>query len=105
MVDKACRGQGNELKVTGDRHECITPARTRIVEFAGEKPSNVTVSEKGIRKGVMGDLKRRFGAPDSAKTLGPMKMHFWFADTVRVSVAFFDSQATRSTMVRFESRN
>lgn len=103
--DSSCRGPDSKLEVTGDRHKCVTPQSTRIVEFAGHKPTNVTVTEKGIRKGVMGQVKRRFGEPDAAKTLGAMKMHFWFTDSVRVGVAFQSSKVSRSTMVRFESPN
>jgi hypothetical protein len=101
--DRKCKGPGAELKVDGNRHTCSKASDTTIVRFAGEKATDVTVVKKGIDQGALGQMKRKLGAPDSVKTLGAMKMHFWFTEDATVAVAFQSSAKSRSTMVSFRS--
>jgi hypothetical protein len=101
--DRKCKGPGAELAVDGNRHTCTKNLDTTIVRFAGEKASDVTVVKKGIDQGALGQIKRKLGAPDSVKTLGAMKMHFWFTEDATVAVAFQSSAKSRSTMVSFRS--
>ena len=101
--DSACKGRNYELEVTGDRHACTTPEGTRVVHFIGDKASEVTVIKKGIRKGALDQVKRKHGKPDSVKTQGALKMHFWFTEKASVAVAFQSSTKSRSTMVSFRS--
>lgn len=99
--DRKCAGKGAKLEVTGDRHSCSKPKGTTVVRFAGEEPSEVTVFKKGIHKDVLSQLKRKHGAPSSIKTLGAMKMYFWFTKEASVSVGIQSSPESRSTMVSF----
>jgi len=101
--DRACKGPGATLEVTGARHKCMTSVGTRIVHFEGDKPAKVTVTKNGIRKAVIGQVNRKFGKPDSVKDVGALKMHFWFTDEVRVGVAFQRSKEKRTTMVSYGS--
>ena len=101
--DRACRGPGTELEVNGERHACSTVQGTTIVRFTGHQVSEVTVQKKGIQKAALNQIQRRFGKPDSVKSEGAMKMHFWFTDDVRVALGFQSSKASRSTLVRFGS--
>ena len=101
--DRACRGRAAELEVTGGRHACSTAQGTTIVRFAGDQVSEVTVQKKGIQKGALQQIQRRFGKPDSVKSEGALKMHFWFTDDVRVALGFQSSKASRSTLVSFGS--
>jgi hypothetical protein len=101
--DRKCTGPGAELKVDGNRHTCSKGSNTTIVRFAGDKAIDVTMHEKGIRKEALGQIKRKLGAPNSVKTLGAMKMHFWFTGEATVALAFQSSSQSRSTMVSFRS--
>jgi hypothetical protein len=101
--DRKCAGPGAELKVDGNRHACSKASDTTIVRFAGDKVIDVTVHEKGLRKDALGQIKRKLGAPSSVKTLGAMKMHFWFTKDATVVLAFQSSSQSRSTMVSFRS--
>ena len=101
--DRKCAGPSAKLEVDGNRHTCSKGLDTTIVRFAGEKVTDVTVHKKGIQKGVLGQIKRKLGAPNSVKTMGAMKMHFWFTKNATVAVAFQSSAESRSTMVSFRS--
>ena len=101
--DERCKGSGAKLEVEGDRHSCSKPQLTTIVRFQGTEPSDVTVFKKGLHKEVIGQLTRKLGQPSSVKTLGAMKMHFWFTDKASVSVGLQSSAKSRSTMVSFRS--
>ena len=101
--DAKCKGQGATLTVEGERHTCTRPGETRIVRFEGDDVSQVTVYKKGIRKEALGQIKRKHGAPDSVKTMGFLKMHFWFTDDAGISLGFQDSTKSRSTMVSFRT--
>ena len=101
--DRKCAGPGAKLEVDGNRHTCSKGLDTTIVRFAGDKATDVTVHEKGIQKGVLGQIKRKLGAPNSVKTMGAMKMHFWFTKNATVALAFQSSSQSRSTMVSFRS--
>jgi hypothetical protein len=101
--DRKCTGPGAKLEVEGDRHTCSKKLDTTIVRFAGTKVTDVTMHKKGIQKGVLGQIKRKLGAPNSVKTLGAMKMHFWFTKDATIAVAFQSSAMSRSTMVSFRS--
>lgn len=98
-----CKGSAAKLEIEGERHSCAKPQMTSIVRFEGESPTDVTVYRKGLHKEVLGQLKRKLGAPSSVKTLGAMKMHFWFTKDASVSVGLQDSARSRSTMVSFRS--
>jgi hypothetical protein len=76
---------------------------TTIVRFAGDKATDVTVHKKGIQKGAFAQINRKLGAPSSVKTLGAMRMHFWFTKDATIALAFQSSAASRSTMVSFRS--
>ena len=99
--DRKCAGKGVKLEVAGDRHACSKPKATMIVTFAGEDPSQVTVVKKGVHKDVVAQLRRKHGAPSSVKTMGAMKMYFWFTKEANVSVGIQSSPESRSTMVSF----
>lgn len=101
--DRQCKRSGATLEVTGDRHTCTKPIQTTIVRFGGDTASNVSVYRKGLHKEVIGQLRRRLGAPSSVKMLGAMKMHFWFTEKANVSVGFQSSPESRSTMVSYRS--
>lgn len=101
--DRKCTGPGAKLEVDGDRHVCSKDLETTIVRFAGDKVIDVTVHEKGIQKGALGQIKRKLGGPDSVKTLGAMKMHFWFTKDATIALAFQSSAKSRSTMLSFRS--
>ena len=101
--DRQCKGAGAKLEVTGDRHSCEKPQLTTIVRFAEGEVTNATVFKKGLHKQVVSQIRRKLGAPDSVKTLGAMKMHFWFTKDASISVAFQSSAKSRSTMVSFRS--
>jgi hypothetical protein len=73
------------------------------VRFAGDKVTDVTVHKKGIQKGALDQIKRRLGPPNSVKTLGAMKMHFWFTKDATIALAFQSSSQSRSTMVSFRA--
>ena len=98
-----CKANGGKLEAEGDRHTCSTAQMTSIVRFSGEGPTSVSVHKKGLHKEVIGQLKRKLGAPSSVKTLGPMKMHFWFTKDANVSVGFQTKGEGRATMVSFRS--
>jgi hypothetical protein len=99
--DAKCKGKGATLTVDGERHTCTRPGETRIVRFNGEDVTQATVYKKGIRKDALSQLKRKHGAPDSVKTVGALRMHFWFTDKAGISLGFQDSSKSRSTMVSF----
>ncbi len=101
--DEQCKGAGAKLEVDGERHSCTKPQLTSIARFDGAGVTDVTVYKKGLHNEVVGQLKRKLGAPNSVKTLGAMKMHFWFTEDVNVSVGFQSSAQSRSTMVSFRS--
>ncbi|KPK17263.1 MAG: hypothetical protein AMJ62_02080 [Myxococcales bacterium SG8_38] len=101
--DRKCTGPGAKLEVDGDRHTCSKDPDTTIVRFAGDKVTDVTVHKKGIQKAVLGQIKSKLGGPDSVKTLGAMKMHFWFAKDATIALAFQSSAQSRSTMLSFRS--
>jgi hypothetical protein len=101
--DGKCAGQGAELAVDGDRHTCSKTSDTTIVRFAGDKVTDVTIHKKGIHKGAFDQIKRKMGPPNSVKTFGAMKMHFWFTKDATVALAFQSSSQSRSTMVSFRS--
>lgn len=101
--DRKCSGPGAELEVEGNRHTCSKKLDTTIVRFAGDKATDVTVHKKGIQRGVLGQMKRKLGAPNSVKTLGAMKMHFWFTKNATIALAFQSSAMSHSTMVSFRS--
>ncbi|MGD8608048.1 MAG: hypothetical protein PVH21_12200 [Myxococcales bacterium] len=101
--DRKCSGPGAELAVDGNRHTCSKKMDTTIVRFAGDKATDVTVHKKGIQKGAFAQIKRKLGAPSSVKTLGAMRMHFWFTKDATIALAFQSSAASRSTMVSFRS--
>lgn len=101
--DRQCAGPEAELQVDGNRHTCSKKHDTTIVRFDGDKPTDVTVHKKGIQTGALGQIKRKLGAPNSVKTMGAMKMHFWFTKDATVALAFQSSAASRSTMVSFRS--
>ena len=101
--DHKCTGPGAELEVDGNRHTCSKGPDTTIVRFAGDKVTDVTLHKKGIQKGVLGQIKRKLGAPNSVKTMGAMKMHFWFTKNATVALAFQSSSQSHSTMVSFRS--
>ena len=99
--DRKCAGPGAKLEVTGARHACSKSQGTMVVRFAGDQASEVTVFKKGIHKNVLAQLRRKHGAPSSVKTLGAMKMYFWFTKDASVSVGIQSSPESRSTMVSF----
>jgi hypothetical protein len=101
--DRQCNGSGAKLAVAENRHTCSKQQLTTIVRFEGNRATNATVVKKGLHKEVVGQLKRKLGAPDSVKTLGAMKMHFWFTEDASVSVGLQSSTKSRSTMVSFRS--
>ncbi|HSN83967.1 MAG TPA: hypothetical protein VLS88_15405 [Polyangiales bacterium] len=101
--DRKCTGRGAKLEVDGNRHACSKGLDTTIVRFSGDQVADVTMHTKGIQKGVLGQIKRKLGGPDSEKTLGAMKMHFWFAKDATVALAFQSSAKSRSTMLSFRS--
>ena len=101
--DSKCKGNGATLTVDGDRHTCTRPDETRIVRFEGSNVAQVTIYKKGIRKEAFGQIKRKHGAPDSVKTVGAMKMHFWFTDEAGISLGYQNSAKSRSTMVSFRT--
>lgn len=101
--DRKCAGPAAQLEVDGDRHTCTKDLETTIVRFADGRVTDVTLHKKGIHKGVLSQIKRKLGAPDSVKPLGAMKMHFWFTKDATVAVAFQSSAKSRSTMVSFRS--
>ena len=98
-----CKANRGKLEADGDRHTCSSVNMTSIVRFSDDRPKSVTVHKKGLHKEVVGQLKRKLGAPSSVKTLGAMKMHFWFTKDASVSVGFQTSSESRSTMVSFRS--
>lgn len=102
--DEKCKEGGATLEVNGDRHTCTKARGTSIVHLTGSEAREVTVFQKGIQKAVVGQIKRKLGAPDSVKTLGAMKMHFWFTEDASISVGFQSSAQSRSTMVSFRKR-
>lgn len=101
--DAKCKGKGVKLEVEGDRHSCTRPDGASIVRFAGDDPTQVTVYRKGIRKGELGEIKGKLGAPNSVKTLGAVKMHFWFTKKATVSLGFQSSSQSQSTLVGFRA--
>jgi len=101
--DRKCTARGAKLEVDGNRHACSKGPGTTIVRFSGDEVIDVTVHKKGIQKGALGQIKRKLGGPDSVKTLGAMKMHFWFAKDATISLAFQSSSESRSTMLSFRS--
>ncbi len=103
--DGRCAGAGAKLEVTGDRHSCSKPKGTTVVRFAGEERPEATVFKKGIHKEVISQLRRKYGPPSSVKTLGAMKMYFWFTKDTSVSVGIQSSPESRSTMVTFRPRS
>ena len=103
--DCKCTGPGAKLEVTGSRHACSKPQGTTVVRFAGEEANEVTVHKKGIHESVLTQLRRKHGAPSSVKTLGAMKMYFWFTDDASVSVGIHSSAESRSTMVTLRPRS
>ena len=98
-----CKGAGAKLEVEGERHTCAKPQMTTIARFDGGAANDVTVYQKGLHTEVVGQLKRKLGPPNSVKTLGAMKMHFWFTKDANVSVGLQSSAQSRSTMVTFRS--
>jgi len=101
--DAQCKGSSATLEVDGGRHSCTKPQQTSIVRFDGESLTDVTVVRKGLHQEVVGQLKRKLGAPNSVKTLGAMKMHFWFTKDASVSVGLQQSAKSRSTLVSFRA--
>ena len=101
--DAKCKGTGVELEVEGERHTCTRPDGASIVRFSGDDVTQVSVYRKGIRKDAFGQIKGKLGKPDSVKTLGALKMHFWFTKEATVTVGFQSSAESRSTMVSFRS--
>lgn len=101
--DQRCKGADAELEVSGDRHTCKRSKLTTIVRFSNEAPREVTVFKKGLHKEVISQLKRKLGAADSVKSLGAMKMHFWFTKKANVSVGLQSSAESRATMVSYRS--
>ena len=102
--DAQCKGAGAKLEVEADRHSCTKPQVTSIARFEGSAATDVTVYQKGLHKEVIGQLRRKLGPPSSEKTLGAMKMHFWFTEDASVSVGLQSSAKSRSTMVSFRKR-
>jgi hypothetical protein len=101
--DARCTGKGVKLEVEGDRHSCTRPDGASIVRFAGDDATQVTVYRKGIRKKELGKLEGKLGAPSSVKTLGAVKMHFWFTKKATVSLGFQSSSKSQSTLVSYQA--
>ncbi len=101
--DASCKGKGAKLAVEGDRHSCTRPDSASIVRFSGADAKQVTVYRKGIRKAELGNIKGKLGAPNSVKTLGAVKMHFWFTKKATVSLGFQSSSKSQSTLVSFQT--
>ena len=62
-------------------------------------------SHESAVKEVLSQLRRKYGPPSSVKTLGAMKMYFWFTKEASVSVGIQSSPEGRSTMVTFRPRS
>ena len=103
--DGKCAGPGAKLEVSGDRHRCSKPKATTVVKFSADKGSEATVFKKGIHKEVLSQLRRKYGPPSSVRTLGAMKMYFWFTKDTSVSVGIQSSPESRSTMVTVRPRS
>ena len=101
--DAKCTGKGAKLEVEGDRHRCTRPDGASIVRFAGDDATQVTVYRKGLRKGELGKIKGKLGAPSSVQTLGAVKMHFWFTKEATVSLGFQSSSQSQSTLVSYRA--